>query len=120
MDKEFVKEFTKCPACGSEDRFFESIANELKQRGLAQKGWNFALDSKQGVVGSKQMMDNLPIGSELPTFQFETDICTDICMECGNIYATKFIRGQAKRGLDRSKQPPIDLIDTSGMNLGRN
>jgi len=98
MDKEFKKEFKKCPACGSENRFFESLAKELKERGIARKEWNFALDSKQGVVTDPQMVAGVPIGSELPGWSFETDICS----ECGTVYATKLERLKAHRSFEPS------------------
>ena len=28
MEKDFSKQFTKCPSCGSEDRFFELLGQE--------------------------------------------------------------------------------------------
>ena len=50
MEKDFNKQFTKCPCCGSEDRFLEQLGNELKERGLARKEWGMYMDIRQGVV----------------------------------------------------------------------
>ena len=96
MDKDFHRTFTKCPCCGSEDRFLEQLGNELKARGLAREDWNFHLDVKQGVVVDKNREAAIPIGSELPGY----GIMTDICMDCGCIYAIDLERRVAEKTID--------------------
>jgi len=96
MDKEFTRRFTKCPCCGSEDRFCEQLGNELKERGLAREEWNFRLDVKEGVVVDKAKADAIPIGSEVPSY----GIMTDVCMDCGCMYAIDLTR------MDVKKPPP--------------
>lgn len=101
MDKDFHRKFTKCPCCGSEDRFLEQLGNELKARGLAREDWHFHLDVKQGIVIDKTKEAAIPIGSEIPGF----GIMTDICMDCGCIYAIDITRIDVKKSV--TVAPPI-------------
>ncbi|KKN54539.1 hypothetical protein LCGC14_0591310 [marine sediment metagenome] len=93
MEKDFHKEFSNCPSCGSEDRFLEQLGNELKERGLARPEWSFHMDVRQGVVLDPTKEAALPIGSEIPGYAFKTDIC----MGCGCIYATDITRADLKK-----------------------
>ena len=101
MDKDFHRTFTKCPCCGSEDRFLEQLGNELKARGLAREEWNFHLDIRQGVVLDQVKEAAIPIGSEVPGY----GIATDICMDCGCIYAIDLTRNDVKKTI--APLPPI-------------
>jgi len=102
MDKDFHKTFTKCPCCGSENRFFEQLGNTLKERGLAREEWNFHLDVKQGVVVDQTKEATIPIGSEIPSY----GIITDICMDCGCIYASDLTRNDAKKSIAPTQAIP--------------
>lgn len=102
MNKDFHKEFKKCPCCGSEDRFLEQLGNELKARGLAREEWNFHLDVKQGVVLDRTKEAAIPIGSEVPGY----GIMTDICMNCGCIYAVDITRNDVKKSIAPAGQTP--------------
>jgi len=93
--KEFVKEFTKCPACGKNEPFFGKITDELKERGIVDKAFDFRLDAKSGAVMQPQKEASLPIGSEVPGFVFTTDICSN----CGCIYVVKLQRTSLKKTL---------------------
>lgn len=88
MDKDFHETFDKCPCCGSDQRFLEQLAQELKDRGLAREDWHQHYDVRQGVVIDKNRTVMLPIGIKLPGYH----ITTDICMECGCLYATELRR----------------------------
>ena len=101
MDKDFHKEFTKCPCCGSEDRFLEQLGNELKDRGLAREEWNMHYDIRQGVVLDQTKEAAIPIGSEVPGY----GIMTDICMDCGCIYAIDLTRSDVKKSI--APLPPM-------------
>jgi len=101
MDKNFHRTFTKCPCCGSEDRFLEQLGNELKDRGLARPEWQFHLDVRQGVAIDQQKAAAIPIGSELPGY----GIMTDICMDCGCIYAIDITRIDMKKSI--APAPPM-------------
>ena len=102
MEKNFHRTFTKCPCCGSEDRFFEQLGNELKARGLAREEWNFRLDVKQGVVVDQIRESTIPIGSEVPGY----GIMTDTCMNCGCVYAVDLTRSDVKKSLAPTTQMP--------------
>ena len=102
MEKHFHKEFKQCPCCGCEDRFFEQLAQTLKDRGLARKEWHFHKEMKQGVVMDQTKVDAIPIGSEIPGYGFKTDIC----MNCGCVYATDLTRNDAKKSVDVSHVIP--------------
>ena len=102
MDKDFSRQFTKCPCCGSEDRFFEQLGNELKERGLAREEWGMYLDVKQGVVVDQTKEAAIPIGSELPGYGFKTDIC----MECGCVYAIDLTRMDVKKTITPTPMMP--------------
>lgn len=102
MNISFHKNFTKCPACGSEDRFLEQLGNELKERKLARDEWKMSWDFRQGVVIDQQKAAGIPIGSELPGYI----VATDICMNCGCVYATSLTRVSGKISL----APPQPLM----------
>jgi hypothetical protein len=111
----WVKEFTKCPECGSENRMFEQMGQELKDRGVAKEDMKFYFDMKNGALANQEIMAKLPIGGELPAFATATDICTD----CGCIYAVRLERTNAKKGL-----APVQLATNraqrrAGMTGGR-
>ena len=95
MDKDFRRTFTKCPCCGCEDRFLEQLGNELKGRGLARDDWNMHLDVRQGVVVDQTKATAIPIGSEVPGYGF----MTDICMDCGCVYAIDITRTDVKKSI---------------------
>ena len=100
MEKDFHREFTKCPCCGSEDRFLEQLGNEMKERGLAREEWHMCLDVKEGPVVDQTKEAAIPIGSEVPGYGY----MTDICMDCGCIYATALKRIDVKKGIAPAQQ----------------
>ncbi len=111
MDKDFHRTFTKCPCCGSEDRFFEQLGNELKARGIAREEWSMHLDVKHGVVLDPTKEDAIPIGSEVPGF----GIITDVCMECGCVYAIDLTRNDVKKSVASAQQIPPNRADRRRM-----
>ena len=92
-NKVWVKAFDKCPACGSTERFFESIVNELKAEGKVEKDWIFSLDAKAGPVANPQKLALAPSGTEFPAYSFRSDICVN----CGLIYVVNLERGTGKK-----------------------
>ncbi len=93
MDNDFNRTFTKCPCCGSDSRFFEQLGNELKERGIARDEWGFHLQMGEGVVADNVKEPAVPIGSEFPTYGF----ITEVCMDCGCVYAIDLRRGNIKK-----------------------
>jgi len=74
-----------CPCCGSPRRFFEELGMEMKKRGLAGEDKVFSLDAKQGIMMDDSKKRIIPVGITIPGF----DIKSDICAECGCMYATE-------------------------------
>ncbi len=93
MNKNFNRDFTNCPACGSTDRFFEQLGQELIDRKLTGDKWYFSYESRSGPVVDQTKEPAYPIGTEVPTF----GITTDVCMDCGCMYAIHLGRGDVKK-----------------------
>lgn len=93
------QQFSQCPNCGSERRFLESLANELKDRGYARKEWKFGLDFRQGIVVDPTKEEAIPIGTKVPGYQ----IVTDICMDCGTVYAVEIKSGEVTKSRAQPK-----------------
>lgn len=90
-----TKKFNQCPVCGSTNRFFEQLAQKVKDKGYGRPEWNFYLDVRQGPVTDKVMEPKVLIGSKLPFYRFATDICAD----CGCIYAVSIEEGEVEKQL---------------------
>ena len=104
MDKDFHKTFDRCPVCGSYLRFCEELGKELKERGLARPEWNMRYDSRQGVVADQNKAIIIPIGAHLPGYA----IATDICMDCGTMYAVELRRLEGEtRAVPRQRMPVV-------------
>jgi len=82
--------------------FFESLVKVAKGRGLVPPDYHFWLDAKQGTVLQPQHIERLPIGSEIPAFQFAAEICAT----CGTVYAARLERATAKRTVQRARTMP--------------
>jgi hypothetical protein len=91
VEKDFKKEFKSCPCCGSERRFMEELGREVSNRGLARTGWRLCSSVINGVASDPERIDFLPVGTSLPSFHVETDIC----MDCGAVYAISISRAEA-------------------------
>lgn len=115
MDKNFHRTFTKCPCCGSEDRFLELLGQEMKDRGLTRPEWNFHYDVRNGAVLDQNKEDCIPIGSEIPAYS----LVTDICMNCGCVYAIDIIRLDAKKSIATPLPTPLNRVQRR-TTLGRN
>ena len=77
------KKFDQCPNCGSESRFFENMAKQLKTMGLARLDWKLGFHSGGGVIVDPVMEKQIPLGALVPSYNIATDVCT----ECGTLYA---------------------------------
>lgn len=103
------KEFPSCPACGSQDRFFETLTKEVKEAGFAREEWDFHYDLKQGAIVDKVKEPSIPVGSEAPGYLIKTDIC----LNCGCVYATELNSTPVKKSLATPK-----LVRPDGMPKG--
>ena len=100
----FSKVFNKCPVCGSTERFFEGIINELHTSGMLDtKVGHFDFQIQQGVAVPPQKLALLPIGAELPAFNRVMDNCSD----CGSMYCVRLDKGKVKKSLNLAPQPVI-------------
>ena len=86
------KTFDSCPVCQSTNRFFETLADDLKSRGLVRPNWSHCYDIKEGVIADEATIKSMPIGSELDSY----GIKIDICMDCGCVYAIDLRTRKAK------------------------
>lgn len=94
------KEFNTCPNCGSKRRFLEHLSNEVKKVGMASEQWRgFFYDHRNGVVVDKAKEPMIPIGTALPGYA----ILTDICLDCGTIYAVRLQSGPVVKSLAKPK-----------------
>ena len=92
-------EFDQCPNCGSKRQFMAALTKELKELGYARKEWNFYFDSRVGPVVDKAMEGKIPLGSMVPSYL----VYTDICMDCGTIYAVKLVSEPMVKALPKPK-----------------
>ncbi len=100
------KEFKKCPVCGSNLRFGEQLTNEMKGKGWARKEFEFCLQIHQSAVVDQTQLAKIPIGSKIPGLA----VHTDVCMECGTIYATKIMRREAIKSVMPTQSPQLNRI----------
>lgn len=135
MDKNFIKEFSNCPVCankwfglwlwwrkllktlspsrGSGGRFFETITNELKAEGRVPQDWNMYWDVRTDAVFPPKKLPLLPMGTVVPAFRG----VSDICQECGTIWAVRLQRTIATTG--PSMQVPGGKLPTIAEVLGQ-
>ncbi len=93
MENNKWTEFKKCPNCSSELRFAEQLAGELKSKGWAMPDFTFCLQIVRTPIIDKRVQAKIPIGSSVPGMH----IHTDICMECGTVYAVRIMREDVKK-----------------------
>lgn len=104
MAIKLVAQFDQCPNCSSTKRFAESVCNELRERGLTSPDFRYYYQATSGVVLDKSKEKSIPIGSELPVII----IYTDICMDCGTIYAVRLQRDTVKKHIVQPMPPSMD------------
>ena len=101
MEESFSRDFTKCPSCGSENKFLGQLGEEMVERKLARPDWRFYYDVRSGPVIDPAKAAALPVGITVPGFV----ITTDICMSCGCIYATHIERATVKSHMVQAPKP---------------
>ncbi len=101
MLENISKKFNQCPACGSKKRFFETLCRELIDRNLAPHDFTYSFQLLGGNVTCPQKEAGYPIGTEVPGFQLRTDVCLD----CGCVYAVQLEARPVKKQL-----PPARII----------
>ena len=121
MDEVFSKTFTKCPVCelkawlmemlevGGEkpsgtNFFFDQLSQEAVKRGLAKEGWKLVMELKEGAAIDPNRAVILPIGAKVPAY----GVMTDVCMDCGTVFALKLQKGQSLVQMGKTpKIPPF-------------
>ncbi len=94
MEIGFKKEFDKCPNCGSKERFCEEISKAAVKKGLSQADWNLYFDKRDGAAFNMKNIVLMPANGIVPAYSIRTDICLD----CGTIYARDVSIGAGKLG----------------------
>lgn len=101
-------QYVKCPACGSKKRHYERISAEAIKAGTVGPEFliPFQHDSRLVVESIKEA--TLPVGSEVPSIM----AATEICMDCGCVYAPMVIIGKAKKSITTKGQekPKLYLL----------
>ena len=95
---EVVAEFDHCPVCGSTERFVESLANKVKEKGLMREEYNFYFQYIKVPVVDPMMQHLVPVGGSVQAMVIGTDICSN----CGCVYAVKLMKGSAQK-----RMPPV-------------
>ena len=83
--------FSKCPVCGSAERFMELETQEEIKKG------NLPQDSRIAVMISKTILFN-PTDNRVLLFRKEAPVLVgifDVCIQCGNLYCTEMQKGIA-------------------------
>jgi len=93
MEEPKVIKFEKCPACGSENRYCESLAVQEKARGHMRKELNYCFEVVNKICMDDETAKTLPSGTEMPAYTITKDICSD----CGNIYVTSITEVKAMK-----------------------
>jgi hypothetical protein len=93
-----------CPVCKSKRRFFEQLASDAKLYGVALANFAMGLNSIQGPCADKRVQPKP--GSKVPMFQ----VITDICLDCGCVYAAILISKTAHVSIQTAKELPKGLI----------
>lgn len=103
--------YDKCPACGSNRRFFERLTKEAIADKQAMDNFRLFYGVTEGVAVDDRMQKKLPYDTKSQGYV----VLTDICEDCGCIYAVelrtdlvikKFIPNiQLPGGMSR-KHPP--------------
>ena len=110
MTDEWPKEFTKCPHCGSEERYFEGIIKALVEKKMLSENIKFFdFQRQQGIGIPKEKLAMLPIGAEIQGF----DKIEDVCCGCGAVYAVHLGKPVAKKGL-----APVQLVTNRAQRRG--
>lgn len=92
-------QYGKCPACGSKKRHYEDMCEKAIKAELAQPGFLVPYNYNSRVIADKLKLDAAPLGSEVPSIASATEICKD----CGCVYAPMVITGKAKKTLTPPK-----------------
>ncbi len=98
----WAREYKTCPGCGSADRYFEGILNEVKARGLLPTNTDcFDFQRRQGIGLSPEKIALLPFGSKIPAF----NQVWDTCCNCGLVYSVRLEKALAEKSIEIAPAP---------------
>jgi hypothetical protein len=105
MGEPIRKTFTRCPACKSKNRFLEGLAEQAKINGTVGDKYKLAFDMRKGMVMDNNKAILLKIGSKVPSYFIATDICED----CGCMYAVQLSTGEGRVQMEEGTLPKFPL-----------
>lgn len=97
--------YVKCPACGSKKRHYEHASEKAIKMGIAEAGFLMPYMHDNRAVVDPRKDRFLPTGTEAPT----VISATEICMECGCVYAPMVIQAKGKK----------IMVDKQGKNISK-
>ena len=109
--EEIVAEFKTCPVCHSERGFAQMLADEAKEKGYMRKDSEFFAQVINNMVIDSDEGRIIPAGGRLITAM---SACLEVCLECGNVYAKKLVRGVVQL---RMQQMPTGPVGTSRISM---
>jgi len=84
-EPEVVAEFHRCPACGSNQGFATSMANQEREKGLIRDSLECALDQMGGLIIDRVKSNEETANVPVPGIR----ALVDVCLNCGNVYAVR-------------------------------
>jgi len=98
-----IARFDTCPNCGSTRRLAGSVAEEENERlGKTDDPIVYGLYQMSGAIIVQSRQKHLIHGMKAPI----VIAVTDVCLDCGTLYAVQLQRGEATAGLPPQKQGP--------------
>jgi len=91
------QEVSQCPCCQSEERFFENLVRELKEKKLLPEHIiHFDFQVREGIPLPPQSVAIQPAGTKLPFFK----TAWDICCKCGCMYSVLVSLGEVAKTVE--------------------
>ncbi|TET43037.1 MAG: hypothetical protein E3J60_01205 [Dehalococcoidia bacterium] len=94
-DGNMVYTYPHCPICKSKKRHFEKMCEKAVKAGTGKPGMIATFQQGSRTFVDRSLEPTLPIGTEVPSIQLNTDIC----MDCGCVYAVIVVHTKATKTL---------------------
>jgi len=104
--EEIVAEFNCCPVCHSERGFAQMLADEAREKGYMRKDSEFFAQVINNIVVDSAVERIMPVGGG---FIPAMSACLEVCLDCGNVYAKKLVRGVAQLRMRQMPTSPMGL-----------
>jgi len=102
--EEIVAEFSVCPVCHSERGFAQMLADEAKEKGYMRKDSEFYAQVINNLVIDSAVERIMSVGGPFVTAM---SACLEVCLDCGNVYARKLVRGVAQLRMQPMPTGPV-------------